>query len=77
MMQSVRPQRARTPAPRPFRGPTVSFFQDRRGEWRWRVKSRNGRIVADSAESYTRKLSAERGFKVAQAAFAIAVEPAS
>ncbi len=27
------------------------FYQDPRGEWRWRLKARNGRIVA-SGEGY-------------------------
>lgn len=29
--------------------------------WRWRLKARNGKIVADSGEAYTRKTAAERG----------------
>lgn len=28
--------------------------------WRWRLQARNGRIVADSGEAYTRRTGAER-----------------
>lgn len=38
------------------------FYRDAAGEWRWRLKARNGRIVADSAEGYTRKDGAERAW---------------
>jgi uncharacterized protein YegP (UPF0339 family) len=27
-------------------------YEDRAGEWRWRLRHRNGRIVADSGEGY-------------------------
>lgn len=39
------------------------IYQDAAGEWRWRAKARNGRIVADSAESYTRRRSAKRAVR--------------
>ena len=29
-------------------------YRDGKGEWRWRLKGRNGKILADSAESYKR-----------------------
>lgn len=28
-------------------------YLDRKGEWRWRFKAPNGRIMADSAEGYS------------------------
>jgi len=31
------------------------LYKDRRGEWRWRLLSRNGRIVATSGEGYKRR----------------------
>lgn len=31
------------------------YYQDSKGEWRWTLFASNGRIVADSAEGYTRK----------------------
>lgn len=30
-------------------------YRDRKGEWRWRLKSANGKIVACSGEGYKRK----------------------
>lgn len=35
-------------------------YQDAGREWRWRLVSGNGRIVCDSAESFTRAEDAER-----------------
>ncbi len=34
------------------------IYKDKAGEWRWRLKARNGRIVANSGEGYKRKSSA-------------------
>ena len=28
-------------------------YKDNTGEWRWRLKAANGRIIADSGEGYT------------------------
>jgi uncharacterized protein YegP (UPF0339 family) len=28
------------------------YYKDARGEWRWRLKASNGRILADSGEGY-------------------------
>lgn len=30
----------------------VRVYRDRRGQWRWRASAGNGRVVADSGESY-------------------------
>jgi uncharacterized protein YegP (UPF0339 family) len=38
-------------------------YQDRAGEWRWRLRSANGQIVADSAEGYTRRRDVERAIE--------------
>jgi uncharacterized protein YegP (UPF0339 family) len=35
-------------------------YQTINGEWRWRLWSRNGRIVADSGEGYKRRRDAVR-----------------
>ena len=32
----------------------IELFRDAKKEWRFRIKHPNGRIVADSAESYKR-----------------------
>lgn len=42
-------------------------FRDSRGEWRWRLRANNGRIVAQS-EGYVRKVGAERGARAVQIA---------
>jgi len=31
---------------------TYYYYQDNKGEWRWRLRASNGRIVADSGEGY-------------------------
>lgn len=30
----------------------LDIYKDSRGEWRWRLRARNGKIVADSGEGY-------------------------
>lgn len=40
--------------------PHFDIFQDKRGEWRWRLRARNGRIIADSGEGYASKRNAHR-----------------
>lgn len=39
------------------------FYQDTRGEWRWRVVAGNNKIIADSGEGYDSKWNAERAFE--------------
>lgn len=34
-------------------------YWDRRGEYRWRLKAANGKIVADSGEGYSSKQNAQ------------------
>lgn len=36
------------------------IYQDTSGDWRWRLRAANGRIVADSAEGYASKRNAKR-----------------
>ncbi|MFO0202687.1 MAG: YegP family protein [Alphaproteobacteria bacterium] len=31
------------------------IYKDKQGLWRWRVIARNGRIIAESGEGYTRR----------------------
>lgn len=40
----------------------VEFYRDVAGDWRWRIKAANGRILADSGEGYKRRRSCEEGF---------------
>jgi len=38
----------------------IEIYRDAEMEWRFRVKHRNGRIVADSAEGYKKKFFCKR-----------------
>jgi amphi-Trp domain-containing protein len=38
-------------------------FRDRGEEWRWRLRHRNGNIIATSGEGYTRKHNAWKGLR--------------
>ena len=33
----------------------IILYKDKQGEWRWRIKSPHGRILAVSSESYHQK----------------------
>ena len=35
---------------------TYYYYKDHKGEWRWRLKASNGRIIADSGEGYRNEL---------------------
>lgn len=37
------------------------LFADRGGSWRWRLRHRNGNIIADSAEGYSSKQKCQQG----------------
>jgi len=37
------------------------LYKDARGQWRWRLKASNGKVVADSGEGYVSKQSAQEG----------------
>jgi amphi-Trp domain-containing protein len=39
------------------------IFRDRADEWRWRLRHRNGNIIATSGEGYTRKHNAQKGLR--------------
>jgi uncharacterized protein YegP (UPF0339 family) len=34
------------------------IYKDKNGEWRWRIKAANGKIIADSSEGYKNKQDA-------------------
>lgn len=40
--------------------PKFHIYEDREGDWRWRLVSANGRKISDSAEGYTSKAGARR-----------------
>jgi len=37
------------------------LYEDESGEWRWRLRHRNGNVVATGGEGYTRKHNAQKG----------------
>jgi uncharacterized protein YegP (UPF0339 family) len=39
------------------------LFEDRGGEFRWRLRHRNGNVIADSGESYTQAHNAKKGLQ--------------
>ncbi|MGD1857871.1 MAG: YegP family protein [Leptolyngbyaceae cyanobacterium] len=42
------------------------IYQDQSSQWRWHLKASNGRIVADSAESYWNKSDCLHGIQLVQ-----------
>ncbi len=42
---------------------TFELFQDREGEYRWRLRHENGQVIADSGEGYTTKDNAINGIE--------------
>lgn len=52
------------------------IYRDKAGEWRWRMVCRNGRVVADSGEGYTRRRDARRAAEmvIGGARWAVVVE---
>jgi len=43
--------------------PRFELYQDKAGEWRWRLVVANGNIIADSGEGYASKQGAKRGIE--------------
>lgn len=41
----------------------IVIYRDSKGEWRWKVQAWNGRILADSGESYKRKAGLLKGLR--------------
>jgi len=37
------------------------LYRDAKGEWRWRLRARNGEVIADSGEGYVRREDCEHG----------------
>jgi uncharacterized protein YegP (UPF0339 family) len=42
---------------------TFELFEDRGGEWRWRLRHRNGKVIADSGEGYSTRSALTRALK--------------
>jgi len=42
---------------------TFEIFQDKAGDYRWRLRHSNGNIIADSGEGYASKQKAKQGIQ--------------
>jgi uncharacterized protein YegP (UPF0339 family) len=49
------------------------IYEDRKGEYRWRLRARNGEIIADSNEGYSRKANCKHGIDLVKEQAASAV----
>lgn len=43
--------------PQKPRSPKLKVYKDTAGEWRWSLRSTNGRVIADSGEGYKRQMA--------------------
>jgi uncharacterized protein YegP (UPF0339 family) len=50
----------------------IEIYRDRKREWRWRIKVRNGRIIGASSEGFERRARAERNLHLIAKAIAYA-----
>ena len=48
-----------------------TIWKDAKGEWRWTLKARNGRVIADGSESYKRRAAAMAMIKKINAALPV------
>jgi uncharacterized protein YegP (UPF0339 family) len=44
-------------------GATFELYEDREGQYRWRLRHDNGNIIADSGEGYASKQKARQGIE--------------
>jgi uncharacterized protein YegP (UPF0339 family) len=51
---------------------TFKIYKDSKGEYRWRFRANNYKIVADSAEGYTYKKDCEDGIAIVKSQAATA-----
>ena len=49
--------------------PRFEVYKDKAGEYRWRFRAKNGRIMADSAEGYNVKTDCLGAINMLQAQF--------
>ena len=55
------------------RTPTIETYRDTRGEWRWRLRASNGRLIADSGEGYSDRRGVMRAIEALRRALPAAV----
>jgi len=44
-------------------GPEWEYYEDQRGDWRWRFQAKNNKILADSAEGYANEANVRRAIQ--------------
>jgi uncharacterized protein YegP (UPF0339 family) len=42
---------------------TFELYEDKAGQWRWRLKHDNGNVIADGGEGYASKAKAKQGIE--------------
>lgn len=52
-----------------MRIPRFEVFKDAKGEWRWRLRSGNNKIIATSGEGYKNKADCTAGLDLARNSF--------
>lgn len=50
--------------PRPPKHKRVEIYRGRNREWRFRIRGKNGKIIAGSSESYKRERSCHRALQI-------------
>lgn len=50
------------------------LYQDKAGEWRWKLKAGNHEVIADSSEGYKQKASALHGIELVKGCAAAEVK---
>ena len=40
------------------------IYKGHNGDWRWRLRTQNGNVIADSAEGYAHRSDCERGIEL-------------
>jgi uncharacterized protein YegP (UPF0339 family) len=54
---------------------TVEIFEDEAGEWRWRLRARNGQVQATSGEAFDSQWNAKRAAFVVFPALRVEIVP--
>lgn len=49
------------------RRPKIQVYRDRAGKWRWRLRAKNGLILADSGQGYANNSACWKGWKATKA----------
>ena len=44
------------------------IYREAGGDWRWRLRTQNGNVIADSAEGYRQRADCERGIELVKTA---------